>query len=125
MKSRIAIACFLAGALTAPVAAYATGTAKNTQAADQTMSTTQDAKSANAKEAVSDAAITTKIKSKMATTKGVSATHIKVDTDNGVVHLSGVARDQSEKDQAAQIARDTKGVMSVDDQITIGSATNR
>jgi hyperosmotically inducible periplasmic protein len=118
MKSRFAIACFLAGALTVPAAAYANDTVKHTQANRTTTAT--EAKSADAKEAVSDSAITTKIKSKMATTKGVSATHIKVDTDNGVVHLSGTARDQAEKDQAVQIARDTKGVTSVDDKITVG-----
>ena len=115
-KSSLAIACLLAGGLMAP-GAFAEGTVKSTQASPAT--TTH---SADAKEAVSDAAITTKIKAQFATDKDVSATHIKVDTDNGVVKLSGMAASKQEADRAEAIAHATKGVSSVSNNIQVGSS---
>jgi hyperosmotically inducible protein len=118
-KSNVAIACLLAAGLMAPGAASAWGDkAKTTQAANTT-STTATNTSSGAREAMSDATITTKVKAEFAKEKNVSATHIKVDTDNGVVKLSGTARSQQEADRAAQIARDTKGVTSVENNIQV------
>ena len=72
------------------------------------------------KEAVKDSVITTKIKAEMAKEKGVSAMHIKVDTDaNGIVQLTGTAKTKAESDKAVAIAKSTKGVTSVDNQIKI------
>jgi hyperosmotically inducible protein len=62
---------------------------------------------------VSDAWITTKVKSEFATTKGVSATDISVDTHNGVVSLSGDVGSMAEKNLAEQTARSVKGVTAV------------
>jgi hyperosmotically inducible protein len=78
-----------------------------------------------AKENVSDAVITTKIKAEFAKDKGVSATNIKVDTDDkGVVTLSGNAKDKAEVDRALKIARDTKGVTSVKNaMVVVGGKT--
>ncbi|MEO7729138.1 MAG: BON domain-containing protein [Burkholderiales bacterium] len=76
-----------------------------------------------AKEAVSDSAITTKIKAEFAKDKMVSAMHVKVDTDNkGVVTLSGNAKSKAEADHAVKLAHDTKGVTSVKNDIVIGDA---
>lgn len=126
-KSHIAIACLLAAGLMAPGVASARGTDK--QAADQstTQSTTTatPSSSSGVREAMSDAAITTKVKAEMAKDKGVSAMSIKVDTDNGVVKLSGTARSQQEKDRAADIAKSTKGVVSVDNNIQVATASTR
>jgi hyperosmotically inducible protein len=124
MKSSIAIVCLLAGSLIAPGAAYAWGTNKTTQA-DQSQSTQTTTKSANAKEAVADATITTKVKAELAKEKDVSATRIHVDTNNGVVKLSGTARSQQEADRAASIAQGTKGVVSVDNNIQVAAAANK
>src|SRR5215204_876068 len=63
-------------------------------------------------EKVEDGWITSKIKSEFAIDKLVSATNIHVNTDNGVVHLSGVAKNRDEVNRAVQIARDVKGVKS-------------
>ncbi|HTI48743.1 MAG TPA: BON domain-containing protein [Casimicrobiaceae bacterium] len=117
-KSHVAIACLLAAGLMAPGAASAWGDKAKTQAANTTNSTTTNT-SSSAHEAMSDAAITTKVKAEFAKEKNVSATHIKVDTDNGVVKLSGTARSQQEADRAAQLARDTKGVTSVENDIQV------
>jgi hyperosmotically inducible protein len=126
-KSHIAIACLLAAGTMAPGAASAWGDkAKDTHAANTTATqpanTTTSNASSGMREAVSDATITTKVKAGLAKEKNVSATHIKVDTDNGVVKLSGTARSQQESDRAAQIARDTKGVSSVENDIQVSSA---
>ena len=119
MKSRIALACIVIGSLIVPAAAMANDTNMPRHAATTTTTTTTTDKSANAKEAMSDAAITTKIKSSFAADRDVSATHIKVETDNGVVHLSGMARNAQEAQRATAIARETKGVVSVDDKIEV------
>jgi hyperosmotically inducible protein len=71
---------------------------------------------------VKDSVITTKIKASMAKDKQVSATHVKVDTDDkGVVHLSGTAKSKAEADRAEQIARNTEGVKSVQNDIQVSA----
>ncbi len=56
--------------------------------------------------------ITTKIKSKQTTTKGVGPTHVKVVTSNAVVYLMGLVK-RSEADVATRLARETEGVTRV------------
>jgi osmotically-inducible protein OsmY len=68
---------------------------------------------------VDDATITTQVKSKFAADKEVAATSISVETLNGVTQLSGFAKSQAEKDRAAALARDTKGVRSVKNDIVV------
>lgn len=104
MKTRIATTLVIA-ALIAPAAGYAADTKSVTE---------------NVKENVGDAVITTKIKAEFAKDKDVSALKIKVDTDDkGVVTLSGNAKSQAEADKAVTIARDTKGVNSVRNEIKV------
>ncbi|HXD42047.1 MAG TPA: BON domain-containing protein [Ramlibacter sp.] len=62
---------------------------------------------------VDDAAITTSIKAKFVDDKTVDAGAIKVETLNGAVALSGFAKSNAEKTQAEYIARNTKGVRQV------------
>ena len=70
-------------------------------------------------ERVEDGWITMKIKSEFAVDKLVSATKIHVNTDNGVVHLSGVAKNRDEANRAIQIARNVKGVRSVRNEMQL------
>jgi hyperosmotically inducible protein len=70
-------------------------------------------------ERVDDGWITTKIKSDFAVDKLVSATNIHVNTDNGVVHLSGIAKNQDEVNRAIQIARSVNGVRSVRNEMQV------
>jgi hyperosmotically inducible protein len=99
------------GALILPVAGYA---------ADVT--STKE----TVKEAVSDSVITTKIKAKFAEDKRVSAMNIKVETDDkGVVTLSGNAKSDAEADQAVKLARNTKGVTSVTNNIVVVDASGK
>lgn len=56
--------------------------------------------------------ITSKIKGKQTTTKGVGPTHVKVVTSNSVVYLMGLVK-RSEAAVATKVARETKGVTRV------------
>ena len=73
-------------------------------------------------EVIDDAAITTKIKAEYAKDKTVSAMKIHVDTDKGVVKLSGVAKSKEEASKAVEIAKRVHGVTSVKNDITVGAA---
>ncbi|WP_043114947.1 BON domain-containing protein [Solimonas soli] len=72
-------------------------------------------------EYVDDATITTKVKAKFAEDATVSAMAISVETLQGVVQLSGFAKNQAEKDRAAQLASSTVGVKSVKNAIVVKS----
>lgn len=67
-----------------------------------------------------DAGITSAVKSKMAGDDTVKASEINVDTHNHVVTLNGSVGSNAEKERAVAIARDTKGVNSVVDDLTVG-----
>ena len=68
---------------------------------------------------VDDASITTAIKAKFVEDKTVDAAAIKVETLNGTVQLSGFAKSQTEKEQAGAIARNTKGVRAVQNNLSV------
>jgi hypothetical protein len=70
-------------------------------------------------EILSDAALTAKIKSKMALDDNVSSGRIGVKTKDGHVTLSGTVASEDEHRRAVQLARETKGVLSVDDRLTL------
>jgi hyperosmotically inducible periplasmic protein len=107
MKTQIATACFIVGAVLAPVAVHAED---------------MDKDRSSPKEFVKDSVITTKIKAEMAKDKTVSATHIKVDTDaSGMVQLSGTAKSKAEAEKAVTIAQNVKGVVSVKNNIQVQS----
>jgi len=104
MNTRLATTLVI-GALMLPVAGYAADTRSVKE---------------SVKENVGDAVITTKIRAEFAKDKQVSVRNIKVHTDDkGVVTLSGNAKSQAEADKAVKIARDTKGVNSVRNDIQI------
>jgi hyperosmotically inducible protein len=108
VKTKLVTTCFLLGTLMVPMAGYSADDA--------------DKDRSSPKAFVKDSVITTKIKAEMAKDKQVSAMHIKVDTDNnGVVQLSGKAKSRNEADKAVQIARNTKGVVAVEDHIQISN----
>jgi len=67
-----------------------------------------------------DAGVTTAVKTKMATDDTVKASEINVDTHNHVVTLNGTVGSQAEKERALMIARNTKGVTNVIDDLTVG-----
>jgi hyperosmotically inducible protein len=66
-----------------------------------------------------DAGVTTKVKAKLVADDAVKAYQINVDTQNKVVTLSGTVDNNAAKTQAVSLARATKGVSSVVDQIVV------
>jgi hyperosmotically inducible protein len=84
---------------------------------------TPTAHSDSAGAAISDSAITTKVKSKLLDDSQVKSSHIKVVTTNGVVTLTGSAMSSESKSAAVELAKSVDGVKSVDDELTTGSGT--
>ena len=69
--------------------------------------------SSSAGEVIDDSWITTKIKAAYAEDKTVSMLGIGVDTNKGIVQLSGFANNPAEVHRAVELARGIKGVKSV------------
>ncbi len=66
-----------------------------------------------------DVSTTTAVKAKFVEDKTVDAAAIKVETLRGTVQLSGFAKSNAEKAQAEYLARNTKGVRSVRNDIVV------
>jgi osmotically-inducible protein OsmY len=69
-----------------------------------------------------DARITSSVKAGLAAEKELSATRIDVDTQDGVVTLSGAVPTASAKARANEIARGVKDVKSVNNQLTLAAS---
>ena len=68
---------------------------------------------------IDDTAITTSIKAKFVENTAVDASSIRVETLNGTVMLSGFAKNTTERSTAENLARGTKGVTSVKNEIAV------
>ncbi|HXE46854.1 MAG TPA: BON domain-containing protein [Ramlibacter sp.] len=97
---------------TQDAAARASAMAKN--AGDSTK-----AMGSSAADKVDDAMITTKVKAGLAADKDLSAIKIEVDTKDGVVTLTGPAPSASARDHATELAKNVKGVTSVNNNLTV------
>ena len=75
-----------------------------------------------AKPLLDDATLTAKVKAKLAADPEVTAYAIDVDTSAGVVTLSGRVETIAESAEAEKLARDTEGVSSVVNRLTVGTA---
>jgi hyperosmotically inducible protein len=73
----------------------------------------------SATQEVSDATLTARIKTSFAADSLVHARDIHVDAMRGVITLSGMVNNAAERDKAITIARDTKGVVSVKDNMKL------
>ena len=69
--------------------------------------------------AITDAAITSAVKSKFLADSTVKGLRIDVDTSNGMVTLNGNVATRAEADKAMTIARNTDGVKGVHDNLTV------
>ena len=68
---------------------------------------------------IDDAVITTSVKAELAKDTSLSALAINVDTVNGRVALKGTAPTSAAKNQATTLAQNVKGVLGVDNQLTV------
>ncbi len=76
-------------------------------------------KDKTAGEAMSDQWIFTKVSSKLSGEDKLKSRHISVAVDKGVVTLSGIAYSAQERALAVALAKDTDGVKSVVDKLTV------
>ncbi|QEY64921.1 BON domain-containing protein [Metapseudomonas lalkuanensis] len=100
-------AAVTAAAMSLPFAtgAYAETSGHSMLAASETMQKAEDA--------VSDTWITSKVKSTFLADKNLSGMDIKVETNQGVVALSGTVQSDAERDLAIDTAKSIKGVTAV------------
>jgi hyperosmotically inducible protein len=70
---------------------------------------------------IDDSWITTKVNSKLAASPEVSMMNVAVQTDEGIVTLTGRVDDDASRRRAVQLARETEGVKSVRDLLKVGS----
>jgi hyperosmotically inducible protein len=70
-------------------------------------------------EVMDDASITSQVKYSLLSHRSTSALATKVKTDNAVVSISGVADSDAEKALVTKLAQDTRGVKSVDNDMTV------
>lgn len=66
-----------------------------------------------------DSAITARVKTKLVRSDQVSASRVTVETNRGVVLLSGFVQDQHQADVATSIARSVSGVASVRNRLVV------
>jgi len=71
---------------------------------------------------VDDATITANVNARLVKDKDLSGIRIDVDTQDGVVTLSGLAPSASAKEHASEVAHKVDGVHSVNNQLTIKSS---
>jgi len=72
---------------------------------------------------LSDAALTGKVKARLAAEPQVNAFDIDVDSDHGVVRLSGTVDSEQARREAVRLTRRTEGVREVIDDLEIGEPT--
>jgi hypothetical protein len=71
---------------------------------------------------LAEAALTGKIKAKIALDDTVKAADVKVHSQQGIVTLSGTVHSTAQRDRLLQLARETAGVSSVVNQITVAGS---
>lgn len=72
-------------------------------------------------DAIEDASITAAVKSKLVWSKSTDGMTTNVDTKFGRVTLRGTAQTSAERDLAGRLARNTQGVIAVDNQIKVNA----
>ena len=88
------------------------------EAREAAQETREEAREAGA--AMTDAAVTSAVKTKFLADAAVSGLKIDVDTKAGIVTLNGMVASKAEADRAVSLARDTNGVKGVVNNLRIG-----
>jgi hyperosmotically inducible periplasmic protein len=68
---------------------------------------------------VSDASISTAVQTKLTTDRMSNFTRVDVDTERGVVNLSGVVQSSEQKSRASELARQVDGVKRVNNNLQV------
>lgn len=86
---------------------------------EMTIAATPVAPDATTGDKIDDASITAEVKSSLLSHRSTSALHTTVSTTDGVVTLSGVAKNDAEKSLVTKLATDINGVTNVINNMTI------
>ena len=86
---------------------------------DMTIANTPATPDATIGDKIDDASITAEVKSSLLSHRSTSALHTTVSTTDGVVTLSGIAKNDAEKSLVTKLATDINGVTSVINNMTI------
>jgi osmotically-inducible protein OsmY len=70
-------------------------------------------------EKIDDASITAQVKSSLLAHRSTSAIKTRINTADGVVTITGVAKNAAEKSLVSKLANDIEGVISVTNDMTI------
>jgi len=68
---------------------------------------------------IDDTTVTTSVKAKLAADKGSSVTRVQVDTNRGVVTLTGTVESSADRARAEQIVRGVSGVRGVANNLQV------
>ncbi|WER48530.1 BON domain-containing protein [Cupriavidus sp. WKF15] len=68
-------------------------------------------------QAGSDRAITTEVRARLASSRGLDPASIRVSTTDGVVRLEGTVRDDAQRARVMDMARSVRGVTAVSDEL--------
>lgn len=86
---------------------------------EMTVAKTAAEKPASLEEKIDDASITAQVKSSLLSHRSTSALKTKVVTVDGVVTVTGIAKNAAEKSLVTKLANDINGVISVVNDMTI------
>ncbi|MBI1292199.1 BON domain-containing protein [bacterium] len=90
-----------------------------------TVSDVPDAEVRSAGEKLDDASVTAQVKSSLLVHRSTSALKTKVETRDGVVTLTGIAKNSAERSLVTKAVSDVKGVSSVNNEMTIAVSTTK
>jgi osmotically-inducible protein OsmY len=88
---------------------------------DMTIATPSATPKATLGDKIDDASITAQVKSALLTHRSTSALHTTVTTTDGVVTVSGIAKNDAEKSLVTKLATDINGVTSVINNMTLAA----
>ena len=89
---------------------------KNDMTVEKTGKTTVE----KVREYIDDASITAQVKLALLFHRGTSVINTKVETKNGIVTVSGVAKNSAERDLVGKLVNNIKGVKGLKNKITVG-----
>lgn len=102
-----------------PATSTTAAIAQDARQAGNNVADTAREKTADTRTAMSDTMITTKVKAEMAADPLVKAMDVHVETQKGIVMLSGFVPSKAEADKAVELARKVEGVQEVKSSIQV------
>jgi hyperosmotically inducible periplasmic protein len=99
--------------------AWCIGAAVIITGCDNRQDTSRSTPNTNVGTTIDDSIITTMIKSGLLADSGINSADIVVETNKGVVRLSGVVENKMQMERAVDIARTVEGVKDIENRMTV------